>query len=250
MISTAELALSQDRLLGGRLRFSQPLRGYRAAIDPVLLAAAAAAQAGEAVLDIGTGSGAAALCLAARVPSCIVVGLERDPELLAIARLNFAANGSAIRPQLVAGDLMAPPVELAGRAFDHVMTNPPYHAKGAATPPQTATCRAAHLAEVDLATWLQACLARLRPHGRLTLIHRADQLDVILAVLAGRAGDAIVFPLWPDAAAGSAKRVIIAARKTARGRPRLARGLVLHEPDGRFTPATEAILRDGAPLPL
>ena len=58
---------------------------------------------------------------------------------------------------------------------------------------------------------------------------------MILAALAGRAGDAIVFPLWPEAAAASAKRVIVAARKTARGRVRLARGLVLHEADGRFT---------------
>lgn len=250
MTSLAEPELSEDRLLGGRLRFSQPRRGYRAAIDPVLLAAAVAAETGETVLDVGTGTGAAALCLAARVPGCTVVGLERDPELLAIAERNFAANGSAIRPQLVAGDLRAPPATLTGRPFDHVMTNPPYHAPGAGTPPQTATGRAASLAEVDLAAWLHACLARLRPFGWVTLIHRADQLDVILAGLAGRAGDAIVFPLWPDAAAASAKRIIVTARKTARGRVRLARGLVLHEADGRFTPAAEAILRDGAPLPL
>lgn len=250
MTSPAELDLSEDRLLGGRLRFSQPRRGYRAAIDPVLLAAAVSARPGEAILDVGTGTGAAALCLAARIPGCSVVGLERDGELGAIARLNFAANHSAIRPQLVPGDLMAPPLALAARAFDHVMTNPPYHAAGAGTPPQTATGRAAHLAEVDLGSWIGACLARLRPFGRLTLIHRADQLDLILAALAGRAGDAIVCPLWPDAAAASAKRVIVAARKTARGRVRLARGLVLHDADGRFTPTAEAILRDGAPLPL
>ncbi len=250
MTSLAEPELSDDRLLGGRLRFSQPRRGYRIAIDPVLLAAAVAAEPAETVLDVGTGTGAAALCLAARVPGCMVVGLERDAELLAIARRNFAANGSAIRPQLVEGDLTAPPAALVDRPFDHVMTNPPYHPNGSATPPRTPTGRAAHLAEIDLATWLHACLARLRPLGWLTLIHRADQLDVILSALAGRAGDAIVFPLWPDAAAASAKRIIVAARKTSRGRVRVARGLVLHEADGRFTPAAEAILRDGAALSL
>ena len=148
------------------------------------------------------------------------------------------------------GDLTAPPAALLDRPFDHVMTNPPYHPNGTATPPRTTTGRAAHLAEIDLATWLHACLARLRPLGWLTLIHRADQLDVILSALAGRAGDAIVFPLWPDAAAASAKRIIVAARKTSRGRVRVARGLVLHEADGRFTPAAEAILRDGAALLL
>ena len=131
------------------------------------------------------------------------------------------------------------------------MTNPPYHPAGAGTPPRTATGRAAHLAEVDLGAWIGACLARLRPRGRLTLIHRADQLDVILAALAGRAGDAIVLPALararpPRRPSGSSSPP--ARRRAARSR--LARGLVLHEADGRFTAAAEAILRDGAPLPL
>jgi tRNA1(Val) A37 N6-methylase TrmN6 len=68
--------LTDDHLLGGRLRFSQPARGYRIAIDPVLLAAAMPARAGERVLDAGAGTGAASLCLAARVPECRIVGLE------------------------------------------------------------------------------------------------------------------------------------------------------------------------------
>ena len=60
----------------------------------------------------------------------------------------------------------------------------------------------------------------------------------------------VIHPLWPRADAAGARRVIVAARKDARGPLRLARGLVLHEPDGRFTAAAEAILRDGASLPL
>jgi len=131
-----------------------------------------------------------------------------------------------------------------------VLSNPPFHRPGSATPPRTATGRAAHLGDSEIGAWIAACLARLRQLGRLTLIHRADQLDVILAALAGRAGDTIVYPFWPEAAASAAKRVIVSARKTARGPLRLAPGLVLHQPDGRFTPAAEAILRDGAALPL
>lgn len=248
MPGPTESALTEDRLLGGRVRFWQPRHGYRAAIDPVMLAAAVAPGPGALVLDAGTGSGAAALCLAARVPDCRIVGLERDPDLLAVAARNFAADPD--RLQLVAGDLFAPPAAIVGASFDHVLTNPPFHPSGSATPPRTTTARAAHLTERDLASWITACLARLRPRGWLTLIHRADQLDVILAALAGRAGDANVCPLWPDATAGAAKRVIVAARKTGRGPLRLGRGLVLHEADGRFTAPAEAILRDGAPLTL
>ena len=42
---------TRDTLLGGRVTIFQPARGYRAAIDPVMLAAAVPARSGEAVLD-------------------------------------------------------------------------------------------------------------------------------------------------------------------------------------------------------
>mgnify|MGYP001821000592 CR=1 FL=1 len=55
--------LSRDAFLGGKLHLLQPKTGYRAGVDPVLLAASVPAAAGERVLDLGCGVGAAALCL-------------------------------------------------------------------------------------------------------------------------------------------------------------------------------------------
>jgi len=54
-------AFSHDTLLDGRVSLIQPRRGYRVAVDAVLLAAATAAAAGDRVADLGTGVGAAAL---------------------------------------------------------------------------------------------------------------------------------------------------------------------------------------------
>jgi tRNA1(Val) A37 N6-methylase TrmN6 len=64
----AEEGTTEDGLLGGSVRLIQQAGGYRVAIDPVLLAAAVPAAAGDHVLDAGAGVAAAALCLAARVP--------------------------------------------------------------------------------------------------------------------------------------------------------------------------------------
>ena len=68
--------LTKDTLLNGRVRLQQPAEGYRAAIDPVFLAASILALPGEKLLELGCGAGAASLCLAWRIPAVAVVGVD------------------------------------------------------------------------------------------------------------------------------------------------------------------------------
>ncbi|MEK7246466.1 MAG: methyltransferase, partial [Pseudomonadota bacterium] len=192
--------ITRDALLGGRVRLAQPKAGFRAAIDPVFLAAAVPAVAGESALDAGSGTGAAALCLAVRVPGVRVTGLELDPALAALANENAGASGVAERVRFVAGDILSPPAGLAGKLFDHVLTNPPFLEMGSGSPsPNVDKRRAKEEGAGGLAAWLDACLGFLQPEGTLTLIHRADRLDAVIAWLAGRAGGIVVFPLCPTA---------------------------------------------------
>lgn len=243
--------LTEDSLLNGRVRLLQPRHGYRVAIDPVLLAAAVPAAPGDHVLDAGAGTGAAALCLAVRVAGCRIAGIELQRELQRIASQNVAHNGLSPRIDLIAGDLRQPPPRLVGASFDHVMTNPPHLVAAAATAPPDAGRAGAHVeGELDLAGWLTNCLRMLKPGGHLTLIHRAERLDAILAALKGRLGDMVVFPFWPAGDRRPARRVLVQGRKGSRGPLRLLRGLVLHELDGRYTPAAECILRQAKPLVL
>ncbi len=242
---------TDDGLLGGSVRLRQPASGYRVAIDPVLLAAATCARAGEHVLDLGSGAGAASLCLARRVALCRITGLEIDPGLVALANANAGTNGLAERVRFMAGDVCAPPVELAPGGFDHVMANPPQLSAAAADPPPHGGKARANIEGngADLRAWLGAMLAMVRRKGRITLIHRAGRLGEVLAILNGKAGDTVLFPLWPGGGR-PAKRVIISARRGVNGPLRLAAGLVLHGADGRYSQAAEAILRHGAALDL
>jgi tRNA1(Val) A37 N6-methylase TrmN6 len=243
--------LTEDRLLGGRVRFSQPAHGYRSAIDPVLLAAAVPAAPGERVLDAGSGTGAASLCLAARVPECRIVGLELQCELHRLASRNAVQNDFDRRVEMIKGDIDRPPPQLSGASFDHVMTNPPYLSAAAATVSSLGQLAIAHVEhELDLAGWLTACLRLLRPAGFLTLIHRADRAGDIMVALMGKVGDLVIFPLWPGPDQQPAKRLLLQGRKGLRGPLRLARGLTLHGRDGGFSAAAEAILRHGQALDL
>ncbi len=244
--------MSEDRLLGGRVRLRQPLFGFRAAIDPVLLAAVVPAEAGEAVLEAGLGTGAAALALLARVPASRVVGIEREPELAQIARENAALNGVEGRLAVVCGDLADRMTQRAAASlgpFRHAMANPPFF-RGGTAPPDPLRRAAAHEgAEAPLALWVSALARRLLPRGTLTLILPPDRLPEALSAY-GEAGigSVVLFPLWPRAGE-AAKRLLVQGVKGGRAPLRLSAGLVLHEAE-HFTPAAQAVLRDAAALTL
>jgi tRNA1(Val) A37 N6-methylase TrmN6 len=216
----------------------------------VFLAAAVPAKPGQFVLDIGCGSGATSLCLAARMPDCRITGLEMQRDLARLAGDNAALNGMSDRISVIAGNLLSPPPRLSPGTFDHVMANPPFIEAGRGTlAPDPGKAAASMEGEASLADWVRFALAMVRDKGSVTFIHRADRIDALLGQIAGRAGEVVVFPLWPGAGR-PASRVLVRARKQIHAPARLAPGLVLHEPGGRFTPEAEAILRAVEPLAL
>jgi tRNA1(Val) A37 N6-methylase TrmN6 len=237
-------AWTTDRLLGGRLTLRQPARGYRVAVDTLLLAAATPVRPGETVADLGAGVGGAALAVAARVAGARIVAVEREPALARALAANATANGLATTVHAVVADVVRAP--LAPRAADGVMLNPPYAAAGSGSPPQSNLgLRARREGATDLAAWLRAGGELVRGGGDLVLVHRADRLAEILAAL--RPQPTWVLPLWPKAGR-AAKRVLVRARIGRRGGVRLCAGLVLHGADGHFTVEAEAVLRHAAAL--
>lgn len=241
-----EDGLSQDAFLCGKLHLWQPLKGYRAATDPVLLAAACPAKAGQRVLDLGCGAGAAALCLGARVPGLVLAGLEVQPAYAALARRNAAENGVAMQVEL--GDLAHMPTALRVD-FDHVIANPPYYPAGGTPSPVAERARALQV-DTPLGDWVTAAARRLAPGGWLTLICGADGLPQVLAAMGTKLGSASVLPLQPREGR-AALRILLRARKGGKGAFRLLAPFVLHQGathDGdreSYTPRASAVLRGG-----
>lgn len=243
-------ACTEDLLLGGRVRLRQPRDGYRAAIDPVLLAAAVPAAPGERVLDLGCGAGAVLLCLLARCPELRVTAVERDPGMAALAQANAALNGAADRVEVVTADVAALPAAWQAGAFDQVVSNPPYLQAGRADPsPHPGRAAAGVELGAGVAAWIERGRRCLRHKGRITMVHRADRLGDLLAALGRGFGEVVVFPLWPKVGR-DAGRVIVTARKGLRTPLRLAAGLVLHDEDGGYAREADAALRGAGPLDL
>jgi len=236
--------VTEDRFLNGRIRVRQTADGFRSGLDAVMLAAAVPEGEDGAVLELGAGAGTAGLCLAARVSSYRVTGIEIDAALAELANANAHANGMETRVRFIAADAFHLPQDLK-REFTHVFSNPPFHGEGMAAP--DAGRRRALQDEGRLQDWLETGAKRTVSGGTFTAIIRADRLGEALAVLP--ATGVILFPLWPRAGE-PAKRVILQLRKGSGAPLAVLPGLVLHGADGRFTPEADAVLRDGASLAL
>lgn len=237
---------TEDGFLDGRLRILQPADGYRAATDPVFLAAAVPAHAGQTVLELGCGVGVAALCLAHRT-GAIVTGVEIQPDYAALARRNAERNNLPLT--VMEGDVNRLPLT---DSFDHVMANPPYYAGGTAA--RDAGRDIALREGLPLSRWMEVMARRLRPSGTMTLILGADRLADALRGMPDTVGSIVVLPL--TARQGRpAKRVIVQARKGGRAAFVLQAPAVLHDGarhlrDGDdATPLSRAILRQGGGFP-
>lgn len=243
--------LTQDAFLNGRVMVWQPRVGYRAATDPVFLAAAVPAQAGDNVLELGCGVGVASLCLSARVPDLALTGVEVQRDYAALARRNAAQNTA--RMEVVDADITALPPDLRARSFDHVIANPPYYAPHGPEAQDKGRDRALR-EETPLSAWIDTALRRCRDGGYVTFIHLTERLPDLLASFLPRAS-CVVLPLAARAKR-PARRVIVQARKSGGAPFTLLPPLVIHSGDNHpgdsdhFTEAARMVLREAGMLDL
>lgn len=83
------------------------------------------------IADVGTGSGAIAIALAAYLPGAEIFATDISPEALAVAKDNARAHEVAARIRFVKSDLLDIPIPgpgglASGQFFDAVVSNPPY----------------------------------------------------------------------------------------------------------------------------
>jgi tRNA1(Val) A37 N6-methylase TrmN6 len=228
-------AHTEDAFLGGQLRLRQLTSGHRAGHDAMLLAAGTSARAGERVVDLGAGVGAAGLALARRVAGVTLVLVEIDQALADLARGNAALN--AIDADVHVLDVEADAAAFAAAGLppdsaDSVMMNPPFNdaARHRASP--DAARAAAHVArEATLQKWVHAARRILKSGGALTLIWRADGIAEVLSALDRGFGSLVIQPVHGEAGA-PAIRILVRAIKGGRGPTQFLPSLMLKDESG------------------
>jgi release factor glutamine methyltransferase len=147
------------------------------------------------IVDVGTGTGAIALALAANLPGASVTAIDLSPDALALAAENAAANRLESRVELLEGDLLAP---VAGRSFDLVVSNPPYVGTGDEVDPEVSGYEPAALAvyagadgRAILERLATDASAALRPGGHLAVELGDGQAPWFAEHLAGLGYEAV-----------------------------------------------------------
>lgn len=193
-------ALVQRRLTGepmAYLRGDQEFFGLSLAVDPRVLVprpdtealvnwALELLDAGShttRVLDLGTGSGAIALAIAAQRPMACVNATDASEDALAVARSN--AQRLELPVQFHAGSWLD---AVPGQRFDLIITNPPYIADGdphldALTHEPLSALTAGADGLNDIKTIIKTAPSALSPGGWLLIEHGFDQAQAVRCLL-------------------------------------------------------------------
>jgi tRNA1(Val) A37 N6-methylase TrmN6 len=246
--------VTEDAVLGGRLRLLQPKDGHRVGHDAILLAAACPAFSGERVVDLGAGVGAAGLAVALRVPGVEVALVDLDEQVCALARENARINGLADSVFIAQLDVTGAPATFAAAGLQsesiaRVLLNPPFNDPRRQRPSPDLRRRLAHSATPGgLSVWIGTAKRLLRPGGTLTLISRADALDAVLCALQSL-GAVAVLPVHSHPGQ-PAIRILVRATKSSRAPMIILPGFYLNDAAGRPSMEAQSLLRGEGTLAL
>lgn len=221
---------TEDTVYQGRVTLIQPVKGFRAGTDSLMLAAALPDMPGGEALELGTGCGGALLPAAFRLPHVRFTGVEIDPEMADLAGRGAAANGWADRVEVQtaeAGDW----VKTRENQFDLIYANPPYFERGRISAPGEGK-ESAYLEHLDLPSWIKAMVFAAKPRAPIIIIHRAAELARILQGFDKQMGEITVLPI-ASKSGEPARRVLVRGRKgLKRGEVKLLAPFITHEVDG------------------
>jgi len=252
------LRTTVDGFAGGRIEMVQPADGrHRSGLEAALLAASIAPEFDGTVVDLGAGSGAVGLTIAARCPEANAILVDRDGSALrcALAALARPHNADfADRVQIVEIDVNCPETDriaagLERCSADAVVANPPFRDLRTNCASPNADRSAAHVLDAPgLEPWIRCSASVLKGGGQLIIIVAADLFVSVVNCLGRRFGRVDAMPVHPraDAPAG---RVLVRAIKNSRAGMTLFPPLVLHDRTGSaYLPGVEAMLRGRADL--
>ena len=153
-------------------------------MDAVLLTAFAKVNAGERVLDLGTGTGIIPILLEAKTEGQHFTGLEIQGESVDMARRSVKLNNLEEKIDIVEGDIKEASSVFRKASFDVVTSNPPYMDDNHGIKnPDMPKAIARHEILCTLDDVVREAALLLKTGGRFYMVHRPHRLTEIICTL-------------------------------------------------------------------
>lgn len=234
-------AVTEDTLMQGRIRFFQPVRGYRTSIDPVLLSGFLAPPHGR-FLEIGAGCGLLSFLLLLADPECSGDAIEIQPTMADLASRGVERNGLQHRLRILVNDVRAPGAISPDHRYDTVVCNPPYRPLGSGTLSDNELRRLSnHEVTLSLDAWTQVAGRAVLPNGRVGVVFPSERETELFSAL--HAAGLVVrrFRRVRPSPERPPMRILVQAQPGAGPAPPPEADLVVHEGAG-FAPEVRRML--------
>ena len=165
-----------DDLQCDGLKLIQRPDAFRFGTDSVLLADFANPRAKDRAVDLGCGTGAIALLMAAHQPGLTVDAVEIQPDIADMARRSVEMNGMAERIHVLTADMRQAWRTLGAGARTLAVCNPPYGKAGAALESASDAKRVArHEGDLTPGDIARAAAMLIKNGGRFCVIYPAPR---------------------------------------------------------------------------
>ena len=236
--------LTADSFFNGRIRVKQDRKGYRFSIDAVILSHHVQPRPGDALIDLGTGCAIVPLILAYRHPDIYVRGIELQPSLAEIARINVAENRLQAQIEIYCMDLRLLDQRALAPPADIVTANPPFRKRNSGRlNPDRQSAVARHEIESTLPEVAAAACRLLRNGGRFVVVYTADRTTDLLCGLRAAGIEPKRCRMVHSKRGGRAGLVLVEGVKGGRPGITVAAPLVIYQADGSHTEEIEAMFR-------
>ena len=153
---------------------------FKFTLDAVLLAAFPLLRRKAKVIELGVGTGAVSLLLAAR-SDCEISGLDINPRVTALFSRSIELNNLSGRLQAVCGDVCQVRDFFPAGQYDMVVSNPPYRKTGHGRLRSGGSRAACHETLGQTGDFIKAARYLLKYSGKLALVQLPERLPEILA---------------------------------------------------------------------
>ncbi len=247
----ADMELTKDSFLGGKLLIYQPKKGFRAGTDSIFLSAFINAKKSQKIAELGCGVGTVSLALALRVKQLQISAFEINEDVSQIAKQNVLLNKLEDSISIFNQDIkeLNSQKELAC-SFNIVLSNPPFY-KQESTRKSLNDLRNQGFIEqsAKLEDFIKTAKFMLKNNGQIYFIHLVERLDDIVFLLKQHGFGCLEILFIYSYANKDANRVIVKARKNSKGFTKVFKPFVVHNENG-FSKQASAVLNNCKALVL